>query len=50
MINVEQREKHDDLIRLGPQQTLHKVREIGQLRRAKMHVSCLVEDIIETTH
>ena len=45
MINVEQREKHDDLIRLGSQQTRHKVREIGQLRRAKLHVSCLVKDI-----
>ena len=45
MINVEQRKKQDDFIRLGPRQARQKVLEIGQLRRAKMHVSCLVEDI-----
>jgi hypothetical protein len=27
------------------QETHYQVREIGQLRRAKMHASCLIEDI-----
>jgi len=44
MINVEQRKTQNN-IHLSPQEVSHKVCETGQLRRAKMHVSCLVEDM-----
>jgi len=44
MINVEQRKTQDN-IHLNEQKIGHKINETGQLRRAKMHVSCLVEDI-----
>jgi len=30
---------------LGIQEVRHKVREIGQLRRAKMHTSCLIGNL-----
>ncbi len=45
MINVEQRKKQDGVISSGSQQFRHKVWEIAKLRRAKMHASCLVDDI-----
>lgn len=32
-------------VHLSPQEANHDVREIGQLRRAKMHASRLIEDI-----
>lgn len=44
MINVEQRKTQDD-IHLNQKEASHKVWETGQLRRARMHVSCLVEDL-----
>jgi len=44
MINVEQRKTQDN-IPLSQKEISHKVCETGQLRRAKMHVSCLVEDM-----
>ncbi len=45
MINVEQRKEQDHFINLGAQQACHRVRKIGQLRHAKMHVSCFAENI-----
>ncbi|MCH9639918.1 MAG: hypothetical protein K0U40_10545 [Betaproteobacteria bacterium] len=45
MINIAQRKYQNDSINLNPQQVRHKIWEIGQLRRAKMHVSCLIEGI-----
>ncbi len=42
MINVEQ-QKSQNLIPLSSQEASNKVREIGQLRLAKMPKSCLVE-------
>lgn len=36
--------KQDDVY-LSAQEVHHKVRETGQLRRTKMHVSCLIEDM-----
>ncbi len=44
MINAEQRKSQDN-IHLNQQKISHKIYETGQLRRAKMHVSCLVEDL-----
>ncbi len=44
MINAEQRKTQDNT-HLNQQKTNRKINEIGQLRRAKMHVSCLVEDL-----
>jgi|GEM_PF-5035749 len=29
----------------GTREANHKIREIGQLRRAKMHISCLIDDL-----
>ncbi|MEK7771744.1 MAG: hypothetical protein AAB703_02715 [Pseudomonadota bacterium] len=37
--------KIQDSIDLGTEETRHKVRGIGQLRRAKMHISCLIDDL-----
>ena len=45
MINVEQRKNLNDITHSGPQETNHEIREIGQLRRAKMHASCLMEGL-----
>ena len=44
MINVEQRKTQNNIY-LNPQEVSSKVCEIGQLRRTKMHISCLVKDI-----
>ena len=44
MINAEQRKTQDN-IHLNQQKISHKIYEIGQLRRAKMHASCLVEGL-----
>ncbi len=44
MINAEQRKTQDN-IHLNQQKISRKINETGQLRRAKMHVSCLVEDL-----
>ena len=44
MNNTEQRKTQDN-IHLNQQKISHKIYETGQLRRAKMHVSCLVEDL-----
>ncbi len=44
MINAEQRKTQDN-IHLNQQKTSHKIYETGQLRRARMHVSCLVEGL-----
>ena len=43
-ISVKSR-KIQDSIDLGTEETRHKVRGIGQLRRAKMHVSYLIDDL-----
>ncbi|MEK6685914.1 MAG: hypothetical protein AABY99_05945 [Pseudomonadota bacterium] len=43
-ISVKSR-KIQDSIDLGTEETRHKVRGIGQLRRAKMHISCLIDDL-----
>ena len=45
MINVEQRKNLNDITHSGPQEANHEIREIGQLRRAKMHASCLMEGL-----
>lgn len=37
--------KIQDSIDLGTEETRHKVRGIGQLRRVKMHISCLIDDL-----
>jgi len=37
--------KIQDSIDLETEGTRHKVRGIGQLRRAKMHISCLIDDL-----
>lgn len=37
--------KKQDDVHLKAQEASHKIRETGQLRRAKMHASCLIEDI-----
>ncbi len=44
MINTEQRKTQDNT-HLNQQKVSHKIYETGQLRRVKMHVSCLVEDL-----
>ncbi len=44
MIDVEQRNTQGN-IQLNQQEANHKICEIGQLRRAKMHISCLVDDM-----
>lgn len=43
-ISVKSR-KIQDSIDLETEETRHKVRGIGQLRRAKMHISCLIDDL-----
>ena len=45
MINAKQRIVQNVITHSSPKEASHKVREIGQLRRAKMHASCLIEDI-----
>ncbi len=44
MINAEQRKTQDN-IHLNQQKISHRIYETGQLRRARMHASCLVEDL-----
>lgn len=34
-----------DNVYLLAQEANHRVREVGQLRRAKMHISCLIDDL-----
>lgn len=38
-------QENKDTIHFSQQEAIHKVKEIGQLRRAKMHASCLLESI-----
>lgn len=45
MINVGQRKNQNDITHSGPQEANHEIREIGQSRRAKMHASCLMENL-----
>ena len=45
MINKRQRESQDSIVYLNLQNTDNMVRETGQLRRAKLHASCLIEDM-----
>ena len=45
MINAEQRKNQNDITHSDPQDANHKIREVGQLRRAKMHASCLMEGL-----
>jgi endonuclease/exonuclease/phosphatase family metal-dependent hydrolase len=45
MINIKQRESQDSIVYLSSQNTNNMVRETGQLRRAKMHVSYLIENV-----
>lgn len=43
-MSVLSNKKQDD-VRLRAQEASHDIREIGQLRRAKLHASCLIEDM-----
>lgn len=45
MINIEQRIKQNDITHADPQEANQKIREVGQLRRAKMYASCLMDGL-----
>lgn len=45
MINKKQRESQDSNVNVNLQNTDNRVRETGQLRRAKIQASCLIEDM-----
>ena len=45
MINKKQRESQEGIVYLNLENTDKMVRETGQLRRAKLHASCLIEDM-----
>lgn len=45
MINAEQRKNQNNITHSVSQEAKHELYETGQLRRAKMHVSCLVKDL-----
>lgn len=44
MINVKPLATQDNIL-LSSQEAILKLREIGQLRRAKMHTSCIIKNI-----